>query len=369
MLEHLLTPLREYHTVFNLFSYLTFRAIGATLTASVLAFAFGPITIRWLRTLRFGQVVREEGPETHLKKAGTPTMGGLLILISTTVATILWADITSRYVLLTLFVFVWLGTLGFLDDYLKVVRRRSEGLVGRYKLIGQGMIGLLVGAALLLWPLDQSVYPNSTSLPFFANLLVVISAWAFIPWVMFIITGTSNAVNLTDGLDGLAGGLTAIAAGTFAVFAYLVGRTDTSRYLGLIYLPGSGELTVFCLALAGATLGFVWFNAHPAEVFMGDTGALALGGVLGVVAILLKLEFLLAIVGGVFVAEALSVMVQVVYFKYTARKYGQGRRLLKMSPLHHHFEKSGWHESKIIVRFWILGLLCALVAFSTLKIR
>jgi phospho-N-acetylmuramoyl-pentapeptide-transferase len=369
MLMHLLAPLREYHIIFNLFSYLTVRAIFGMLTASILALAFGPMTIRWLAKLRFGQVVRQEGPETHLKKAGTPTMGGLLILISSSIATLLWADITSRYIQITLLVFVWLGTLGFLDDYLKVVRRRSEGLVGRYKLVGQGMIGLLVGGILLLWPLEQSVYPNSTSLPFFANVLVVISAWVFIPWVMFIITGTSNAVNLTDGLDGLAGGLTAIAAGTFAVFAYLVGRADTSRYLGLIYLSGSSELTVFCLALTGATLGFVWYNAHPAEVFMGDTGALALGGVLGAVAILLKLEFLLAIVGGVFVAEALSVMAQVLYFKYSARKFGQGRRLLKMAPLHHHFEKSGWHESKIIVRFWILGLLCALVAFSTLKIR
>jgi len=369
MLLHLLAPLADEHIIFNLFRYITFRAVAAMVTASLLAFIFGPRVIRWLRVLRFGQVVRTEGPESHLKKAGTPTMGGLLILISTLIATLLWADIANRYVLITLAVFVWLGVLGFLDDYLKVVRRRSEGLVGRYKLTGQGLIGFLVGITLLLWPLSTSVEPTWTSLPFVSDYHINIWVGLFVPWVMFIITGSSNAVNLTDGLDGLAGGLTAIAAATFAVFAYLVGRVDTSRYLGLMYLPGSGELTVFCVALAGAALGFLWFNAHPAEVFMGDTGSLALGGALGTVALLLKLEFLLAIVGGMFVVEALSVIGQVGYFKYTARKYGQGRRLLKMAPLHHHFEKSGWTESKIIVRFWILGLLCSLIAFSTLKIR
>jgi len=366
---HLLTPFAKDHIFFNLFTYLTFRAAGGMVTAALLAFVFGPKTIRWLRTLRFGQVVREEGPETHLKKAGTPTMGGLLILISTGIATLLWADITNRYVLITLLAFVWLGLLGFLDDYLKVVRRRTEGLVGRYKLIGQGMIGLIIGVALLIWPLSQTVRPNWTNLPFLSDYYLSLTAWIFIPWVMFIVTGTSNAVNLTDGLDGLAGGLTATAAATFAVLAYLVGRTDTSNYLGLFFLNGAGELAVFCGALAFATLGFVWFNAHPAEVFMGDTGALALGGALGTVALLLKLEFQLAIVGGVFVAEALSVMAQVAYFKYTMRKYGQGKRLLRMAPLHHHFEKAGWAESKIIVRFWIIGLVCSMLAFTTLKVR
>jgi phospho-N-acetylmuramoyl-pentapeptide-transferase len=366
---HLLTPFAKDHIFFNLFTYLTFRAAGGMVTAALIAFVLGPPTIRWLRTLRFGQVVREEGPESHLKKAGTPTMGGLLILISTGIATLLWADITNRYVLITLLAFVWLGLLGFLDDYLKVVRRRTEGLVGRYKLIGQGMIGLLIGAAMLVWPLSQTVQPNWTNLPFLSDYYLRLAIWLFIPWVMFIVTGTSNAVNLTDGLDGLAGGLTATAAATFAVLAYLVGRTDTSNYLGLFFLNGAGELAVFCGALAFATLGFVWFNAHPAEVFMGDTGALALGGALGTVAILLKLEFQLAIVGGVFVAEALSVMAQVGYFKYTTRKYGAGRRLLRMAPLHHHFEKAGWAESKIIVRFWIIGLVCSMLAFTTLKVR
>jgi phospho-N-acetylmuramoyl-pentapeptide-transferase len=369
MLMYLLAPLVDEYSFLRLFSYLTFRAAGGMGTAALLAFVFGPRTIRWLRTLRFGQVVREEGPETHLKKMGTPTMGGLLILIATAIATLLWADMANRYVYITLIVFVWLGVLGFLDDYLKVVRRRTEGLVGRYKLIGQGLIGLLVGAALVLLPLSPTVPANVTNLPFLANHFLQISLFLYVPWVMFIITGTSNAVNLTDGLDGLAGGLTAIAAATFGVFAYVVGRTDTAPYLGLFYLAGAGELAVFCVALTGAILGFIWFNAHPAEVFMGDTGALALGGALGAVALLLKLEFQLAIVGGVFVLEALSVMAQVGYFKYTARRQGQGRRLLRMAPLHHHFEKAGWTESKIIVRFWIVGLLCSMLAFSTLKIR
>src|SRR5262245_40314409 len=366
---HLLTPFAKEHIFFNLFTYLTFRAAGGMVTAALFAFIFGPRTIRWLRTLRFGQVVREEGPETHLKKAGTPTRGGLLILISTGIATILWADLSNRYVLFTMLAFLWLGLLGFLDDYLKVVRRRTEGLVGRYKLIGQGMIGLVIAVALLIWPLSQTVKPNWPNLPFLSDHYLQLSVWIFIPGVMFIVQGTSNAVNLTDGLDGLAGGLTATAAATFAVLAYLVGRVDTSRYLGLFYLSGSGELAIFCGALAFATLGFVWFNAHPAEVFMGDTGALALGGALGTVALLLKLEFQLAIVGGVFVAEALSVMLQVAYFKYTTRKYGVGRRLLRMAPLHHHFEKTGLAESKIIVRFWIIGLLCSMLAFTTLKLR
>lgn len=368
MLYHLLVPLADEHIFFNLFRYITVRAAGAMITAIIISFATGPSIIRWLRVLRFGQVIRTDGPEGHHKKAGTPTMGGVMIIVSTVIATLLWADLTNAYTLITLLVLVWLGALGFLDDYLKVVRRRSEGLVGRYKLVGQGAIGLIVGAFLLLSPISP-VPANWTSLPLLADYYLKISTLLFVPWVMFIVAGTSNAVNLTDGLDGLAGGLVAIAAATFGVFAYVIGRVDTSKYLGFFYLPGSGELAIFCIALTGATLGFLWFNAHPAEIFMGDTGSLALGGALGVVAILLKTEFLLAIVGGVFVVEALSVMAQVVYFKYTVRRYGTGKRLLRMAPLHHHFEKTGWSETKIIFRFWILGVLCSLIAFSTLKIR
>ncbi|HUP89345.1 MAG TPA: phospho-N-acetylmuramoyl-pentapeptide-transferase [Longimicrobiales bacterium] len=368
MLYHLFAPMSAEHIVFNLFNYLTVRMAGGMITAVIISFAFGPAIIRWLRVLRFGQVVRSDGMQTHLKKAGTPTMGGVLIIVSTTISTLLWAKLDNAYTLITLLVLVWLGALGFLDDYLKVVRRRTEGLVGRYKLIGQGLCGIVVGAILLFHPISP-VGANWSNLPLIANYYLRISTIIFIPWVMFILAGTSNAVNLTDGLDGLAGGLVAIAAGTFAIFAYLIGRVDTSHYLGFFYLPGSEELAVFCVALVGALLGFLWYNAHPADVFMGDTGALSLGGALGVVAILLKIEFLLGIVGGVFVVEAISVMAQVGWFKYTARRYGQGRRLLKMAPLHHHFEKAGWSETKVIFRFWILGVLCSLIAFSTLKIR
>jgi phospho-N-acetylmuramoyl-pentapeptide-transferase len=368
VLYHLLAPLAEDHIFFNLFRYITFRAAGAMATALILCFVLGPFVIVWLQQLRVGQVVRAEGPEKHLSKAGTPTMGGVLIIISAAGSTLLWAELANPYTLIALAVLVWTGALGFLDDYLKVVRRRTEGLVAKYKLIGQGFLGLIVGTILYLWPI--SPYPaNWTSLPFLADWHLLIWAPLFVPWVMLVLAGSSNAVNLTDGLDGLAAGLTAIAAATFGVFAYLVGRVDTSRYLGLFYLPGSGELAIFLVALAGATLGFLWYNAHPAEVFMGDTGSLALGGAIGVVAVLLKAEFLLVIVGGVFVLEALSVIVQVGYFKYSIRRYGQGRRILLMSPLHHHFEKAGWAESKIIMRFWILGILFALAAFSTLKIR
>ena len=368
MLYHLLAPLADKYIAFNLFRYITFRALAAMVTALLLSFLLGPPIIRWLRTLRVGQVVRADGPETHLGKAGTPTMGGVLIIVATVTATLLWAELTNAYTIVTLVVLVWLGALGFLDDYLKVVRRRTEGLVGRYKLVGQGLLGLLLGA--FLWFYDLSPFPpNWTSVPLLADYHLVIWGPLFIPWVMFILAGSSNAVNLTDGLDGLAAGLSAIAAATFAVFAYLIGRVDTSNYLGLFYLPGAGELAVFCVALVGATLGFLWYNAHPAEVFMGDTGSLAIGGAIGAVAVLLKAEFLLGIVGGVFVLEAISVILQVGYFKYTARRFGRGERIFRMAPLHHHFEKSGWPESKVIIRFWILGILFAVLAFSTLKIR
>lgn len=368
MFYHLFQPLFDEFIIFNLFRYITFRAAAAMATALLMSLLLGPPVIRWLTKLRVGQVVRQEGPQSHLMKAGTPTMGGALIILAAVIATVLWAQLTSPFVVITLLVLIWLGSLGFLDDYLKVVRKRTEGLAGRYKLVGQGLLGLLMGIFMLVYPM-YTMPATQTSLPFLAEWYLYITPLLFVPWVMFVLAGASNAVNLTDGLDGLAGGLSAIAAGTFGVFAYLIGRSDTSRYLGLFYIPGAGELSIFCAALAGACLGFLWFNAHPAEVFMGDTGSLALGGALGAVAILLKAEFLLVIIGGVFVLEAASVMVQVGWFKYTARTRGRGERLLLMSPLHHHFEKAGWAESKIIVRFWILGIVFALVAFSTLKIR
>jgi phospho-N-acetylmuramoyl-pentapeptide-transferase len=368
MLYHLLPRFTDVHIIFNVFNYLTFRSAGAVVTSLVVAFFLGPAVIRWLRALRVGEVVRTEGPDTHLKKAGTPTMGGTLIVVSAAASTLLWAELTNWYVVLCLFSLLWMGAIGFMDDYLKVVRHRTKGLVARYKMIGQLSFGLLLGTFLVFQPISP-VPSTWTMVPFFEGWVAAFWPPAYVLFVAFVVSGFSNAVNLSDGLDGLAAGLGAIAFLTFGVFAYLIGRVDTSAYLGLLYLPGSGELAVFASALAGGAVGFLWYNAPPAEVFMGDTGSLALGGALAVVAILLKAEFLLLIVGGVFVAEAFSVMLQVGWFKYTRARTGVGRRVLLMAPVHHHFEKAGWAETKVVVRFWILGILCALVAFSTLKIR
>lgn len=368
MLYHLLPRFTDVHIAFNLFTYITFRTAGAVVTALVLTFLLGPAMIRWLTRLRLGQVVRDTGPETHLKKAGTPTMGGTLIIIAATVSTLLWAELTNVAILVVLATFLWTGAIGFLDDYLKVVRKTSAGLAGRYKMIGQWAFGLALGWFLLTYPV-WPVPATWTGVPFFAELVAVFLPPVYVLFVATVVSGTSNAVNLTDGLDGLAAGLCGIAAATFGIFAYLIGRVDTSAYLGVLYLPGVGELTVFAGALAGAAIGFLWFNAHPAQVIMGDTGSLSLGGAIGVMAILLKSEFLLVIVGAVFVAEALSVIAQVGYFKITARRYGEGRRIFLMAPIHHHFEKLGWPESKVVTRFWIVGVLCAMLALSTLKIR
>ena len=377
MLYHLLTPLTEYWGALRLFNYITFRAAGAVVTAIVLAFLVGPPIIRRLRGMQIHQVVREGTPDSHQEKGTTPTMGGLIILLAAIVPTLLWARLTNRYVWLALFVTAWMGGIGFLDDYLKLKQRRegkkNEGLVERYKLIGQLTLGTILGVYLWLFPL--STLPGaSTTLPFYKYILIVPwFAWMYVPFVAFILTGTSNAVNLTDGLDGLAAGLVAIAAGTFALFAYLIGRIDASQYLGIYYLRGAGELTVFCVAIFGACVGFLWYNAKPAEVFMGDTGALALGGALGAVAILLKSEFLLLLIGGVFVAETLSVILQRTVFKYRKRRYGldyaRQHRVFRRAPLHHHFEMMGWPESQVVVRFWIIGIFCAFVALSTLKLR
>jgi phospho-N-acetylmuramoyl-pentapeptide-transferase len=365
---HLFPQLTDVHIVFNLFRYQTFRAAGAVVTSLFVAFVLGPAVIRWLRRVRFGQVVREEGPKTHMSKAGTPTMGGVLILLSASLSTLLWARLDVWYTLLCVLALVWMGALGFLDDYLKVIRGKTEGLVGRYKIMGQLAFG--VGLALLLLARPISPFPTTwTSVPFFSDHFAVFWAPTYVIFVAIVVVGCSNAVNLTDGLDGLAAGLTAIAAATFAVFAYLMGRVDTTEYLGLFYLPGAGEMAIFAVALAGGAIGFLWFNAHPAEVFMGDTGSLAMGGAIAVMAILLKSEFLLVIVGGVFVLEALSVIVQTTYFRYTLRTTGTGRRVFRMAPLHHHFEQLGWPETKVVIRFWILGLLFAMLAVSTLKIR
>lgn len=368
MLYHLLPQFADVHIVFNLFRYITFRAAGAVVTALLVSFMFGPALIRWLQKVRFGEVVRDLGPESHKAKAGTPTMGGTLILLSASVSTLLWAELTNPFTILALVSFLWMGALGFLDDYLKVVKKKRDGLIGRYKLVGQCSFGLMLGLFLIsqpIWPIE----PTSTMVPFFADVQLTFWAPAYVLFVITVLAGTSNTVNLADGLDGLAAGLSAIAVAVFGVFAYVIGRVDASAYLNLFYLPGAGELTIFAVALAGAAIGFLWFNAHPAEVFMGDTGSLAIGGAIGTIAILLKTEFLLVIVGGVFVMEGLSVILQTSWFRYTKKRTGEGRRIFRMAPLHHHFEKLGWPESKVVIRFWIVGIFCAMLAFSTLKIR
>ncbi|MFV1986453.1 MAG: phospho-N-acetylmuramoyl-pentapeptide-transferase [Gemmatimonadota bacterium] len=368
MLYHLLFPLSEQHILFNVFQYISFRAAGAMVTALLTAFVIGPRVIGWLGRKGWGQVVRAEGPSTHLKKAGTPTMGGLIILTATVLPALLWARLDEAYVWIALAVTVWMGGIGFMDDYLKIVRHESRGLVARYKLIWQFILGLALGAFLLWVPLS-SYGSSQTMLPFFKDLSIVFVPVFFPFFVAIVVAGSANTVNLTDGLDGLATGLAAIAAITFGLFAYAIGRVDTSAYLGLFYLPGAGELAIFCAALSGAAIGFLWFNAPPAQVFMGDTGSLALGGAIGAVAVLLKSEFLLVIVGGVFVMEGVSVIIQTSWFRYTRKRTGTGRRVFRMAPLHHHFEKLGWPETRVVVRFYILGIICALVGLATLKVR
>jgi phospho-N-acetylmuramoyl-pentapeptide-transferase len=368
MLYHLLPGLVDVHVVFNVFVYITFRAAGAVVTALLIAFVLGPVVIRRLDAARVGQVVRAAGPASHHVKAGTPTMGGLIIIGAAATSTLLWAELTNWYTMVALISFVWMGAIGFLDDYLKVVQGKTRGLVARYKMVGQWTFGLALGAFLLWNPI--SPHPTTwTTVPFFSDFAAVFAPPIFVLFTGAVVSGSSNAVNLTDGLDGLAAGLTAISAATLGVFAYIAGRVDTSAYLDFFYLPGAGELTIFAVAVAGAAIGFLWFNAYPAQVFMGDTGSLALGGALGVMAILLKAEFLLVIVGGVFVLETLSVAIQVGWFKYTLVRYGEGRRVFRMAPVHHHFEQIGWPETKVVVRFWILGVMFAMLAISTLKIR
>lgn len=368
MLYELLPQFSDISIVFNVFRYITFRAAGAVVTALLLSFVFGPAMIRWLKRVRFGEVVRDVGPESHKAKAGTPTMGGTLILLSASVSTLLWAELRNPFTIIALLSFLWMGALGFLDDYLKVVKKKRDGLIGRYKLVGQCSFGLVLGLVLLnqpIWPVEAT----ATMVPFFAEVQLNFWAPAYVAFVVIVMAGSSNTVNLADGLDGLAAGLSAIAAAVFGIFAYVIGRVDASAYLNLFYLPGAGELTIFAVALAGAAIGFLWYNAHPAEVFMGDTGSLAIGGAIGTIAILLKTEFLLVIVGGVFVMEGLSVILQTSWFRYTKRRTGEGQRIFRMAPIHHHFEKLGWPESKVVIRFWILGVFCAMLAFSTLKIR
>lgn len=380
MLYALLQPFARDVRIFNLLNYITFRAAAAFVTALLLTFVLGPIIIRRLRAMAVNQVVRAGTPDSHAGKGTTPTMGGLIILGASIAPVALWARLDNRYVILAVLVMIWMGAIGFLDDYLKLQQKRegkpNKGLVERYKLAGQVTCG--IGLGLWLWLSPLSTLPGaSTTIPFFKYILIVPAtgalAWLYVGWVTFILTGFSNAVNLTDGLDGLASGLMAIAVMTLGLFAYVSGRIDTSSYLQIFYLRGAGELTVFCGAVVGACIGFLWYNSHPAQVFMGDTGSLALGGALGAIALLLKSEFLLLIVGAVFVAETLSVILQKTVFKYRLKRYGrpyaESHRMFKKAPLHHHFEMLGWPESQVVVRFWIIGVLCAIVALSTLKLR
>jgi phospho-N-acetylmuramoyl-pentapeptide-transferase len=361
MLYNLLFPLADDFQIFNLFRYLTFRTGGAVMTALIISFLIGPKMISWLRSKQGkGQPIRADGPEGHFTKVGTPTMGGLMILISVIISTLLWADLTNMFVWCALLVLAGFGAIGFADDYLKLTRRSTDGLAGRLKILFQLIIGTvaLLGISYAM-PDHQSTH---VALPFFKNFLIDLG-WFFIPFTLVVLIGSSNAVNLTDGLDGLAIVPVAIAAASFGLIAYLSGNANFSEYLGIQYVLGAGEMAVLCGALIGGAMGFLWYNAPPAAVFMGDTGSLALGGVLGAIAVVTKHELVLAIIGGLFVLEAVSVIVQVASFKLT------GKRIFRMAPIHHHFEKKGWSESTIVVRFWIIAVVLAMIGLSTLKLR
>jgi len=352
---------------FNVFNYITLRAVLATLTALAISFLVGPTMIRKLTEYKVGQTVRDDGPQTHLIKAGTPTMGGALILVAIAISTLLWADLSNKYVWVVLFTTLGFGIVGWVDDWRKVVHRNPKGLSAREKYFWQSLIGFGVAGFLYY----TAATPTETTLivPFFKHLVLPLGAVGFIVLTYLVIVGSSNAVNLTDGLDGLAIMPTVLVGSALAIFAYVAGHLYFSKYLGIPYVPGAGELAVFCTAMAGAGLGFLWFNAYPAEVFMGDVGALALGAALGVVAVIVRQEIVLFIMGGVFVMETLSVAAQVSYFRYTKKKYGQGRRIFLMAPLHHHYEQKGWKETQVVVRFWISSMMLVLVGRSSLKLR
>jgi phospho-N-acetylmuramoyl-pentapeptide-transferase len=374
---------------FRVFQYITFRAVMAALTALLIGLAAGPAVIRRLTTLKIGQPIRGYGMESHLAKSGTPTMGGVLILMAIAVSTLLWFDWSNRFVWIVLMVTLGFGAIGWVDDWRKVVNKDPEGMRSREKYFWQSVIGLLAALYLVFcisensnlrvfelfvqWirsGFDVDLPPKAGLLvPFVKEVSYPLGVLGFVVLTYLVIVGSSNAVNLTDGLDGLAIMPVVMVGSALGVFAYVTGSSVYSKYLLFPYIPGSGELLIFCAAMAGAGLAFLWFNTHPAQVFMGDVGALALGGALGTIAVIVRQEIVLSIMGGIFVVEALSVMLQVSYFKYTKRKYGEGRRILRMAPLHHHFEKSGWRETQVVVRFWIITMLLCLVGLSTLKLR
>ncbi len=360
MLYHLLYPLADYHIVFNVFRYVTFRTAGAIMTALLLSLVLGPYIIERLRTLHVGQQIREDGPGTHMAKAGTPTMGGLLILSTVIGATLLWANLTYRFVWLTLLGMITMGAVGFCDDYLKLQRQSSKGLAPRYKFAWQIMLGLGIGLYLYLFPVDS--FTTRLSIPF-VKWWVPDLGLVYVLLVMFVIVGCSNAVNLTDGLDGLATGPVIMASAAYTVLAYVAGHAAIARYLQVIPVREASELAIVGGAVVGAALGFLWFNAYPAQIFMGDTGSMALGTALALLAVVTKQELLLLIIGGVFVIETVSVILQVFSFKTT------GRRIFRMAPIHHHYELNGLAEPKIIVRFWIISFLLALISLATLKLR
>ena len=367
MLHYLLYPLKDVFFGFNVFNYITFRGAGAAITALLISFFIGPRIIRTLKFYQIGETIRKNGPESHLKKEGTPTMGGIIVLLAIILPTILWSKLDNEYIIIILISTIWMGFIGFLDDYLKIIKKYSKGLIARYKMFGQIILGLFIGISLHCIP-TISEHATSISIPFIANGILDVG-WLHIPLTIIVITGASNAVNLTDGLDGLATGLIAIVSITFAAIAYATGRIDFSNYLNILYIPNSGELFIFCLSLIGASIGFLWFNANPAKIFMGDTGSLSIGAAIGTIAVLLKKEILLILIGGVFVIEAISVMIQVYYYKYTKKKYGEGKRFFLMAPLHHHFELKGWPENHVVVRFWIIGILLSLISLTTFKIQ
>ncbi len=362
MLYYLLYPLRNVISGFNVFRYITFRTAWAALTALVICFILGPWLIERMRQIKLGQFIREEGPKSHQQKAGTPTMGGILINVAILIPTLLWADVLNPYIWIILFVTFAYGAIGFVDDYRKLVKRRNLGLTAKHKFSMQIGVALAAGLAIAYLPAIHNNYSTVLTFPFFKTLQVNLG-FLYIPFIVVVIVGASNAVNLTDGLDGLAIGTTLIAAVTYTILTYAAGNFRVADYLRIAWVPQAGELAVFCGAMVGASLGFLWFNAHPAEIFMGDVGSLALGGAIGCLAVMVKQEILLLLVGGLFVVEAVSVILQVASFKLT------GRRVFKMSPLHHHFELAGWRETKVVVRFWIIAIIFALFSLSTLKLR
>jgi phospho-N-acetylmuramoyl-pentapeptide-transferase len=352
---------------FHVFEYITLRAVLATLTALAISFIVGPSMIRKLTQYKVGQSVRDDGPQTHLVKAGTPTMGGALIIVAIAISTLLWADLHNRFIWVVLVTTLGFGAIGWVDDYRKVVYRNPKGLSAKAKYFWQSIIGL--GVAIFIYKTSATPIETTLIVPFFKHLTLPLGAVTFVILTYLVIVGSSNAVNLTDGLDGLAILPTVMVGSALAIFAYVAGHLYFSKYLGIPYVAGAGEIMVFCAAMAGAGLGFLWFNAYPAEVFMGDVGALALGAALGVVAVIVRQEIVLFIMGGVFVMETFSVAIQVLYFKYTKKLTGTGKRIFLMAPLHHHYEQKGWKETQVVVRFWIITMMLVLVGLSTLKLR